>query len=445
MKKNTTESSAVHSKLSRVDLLSMAVGQIIGVGIMTLTGIAIGFTGRSVNLAYLAAALIVIFSAIPQIFIGGTANFIGGQYSQIAFLSGQRLAGVQTFINLAMSLGISMYTLSFCDYFLSLIPGVNSVLISLVVLTVIIGMHVVGVKQAARLQNIMCIILALSIATYIVLGLGNVPPGYFSGGELFSGGVTGFLLASVFLTFAVGGATYVVNFSSEAENPIKDIPFVIIASTLGVVIVYALMATVAAGVLPVAEVINKPLSVSAAVFLPPWAYTFFIVGGAMFALLTTLNFSIGMMTFPIKRACEDGWLPKKLASCNKRFGTPHWILLMMFLIGFLPILFNINLNTIANSTVILTTSIRGVIAFSAMHLPKRMSTLWERSKFHVGNTVLNIICIVTIVIALLSVALLIVTSATAETIGNLVILACAVVFALIRNQHVSLQPSYKET
>jgi len=32
-----------------------------------------------------------------------------------------------------------------------------------------------------------------------------------------------------------------------------------------------------------------------------------------------------------------------------------------------------------------------------------------------------------------------------EIIGNLVILACAVVFALIRNQHVSLQPSYKET
>ena len=47
--------------LSRTDLFSMAVGQIIGVGIMTMTGIAIGFTGRSVNFAYIVAGLITIF------------------------------------------------------------------------------------------------------------------------------------------------------------------------------------------------------------------------------------------------------------------------------------------------------------------------------------------------------------------------------------------------
>lgn len=442
MDKRSADTSAV-KKLTRVDLLSMAVGQIIGVGIMTMTGIAIGFTGRSVNLAYIVAAMIIIFSAIPQIFIGGTANFIGGQYSQIAVLSGQRLAGVQTFINLAMCLAISMYTLSFCDYFLSLVPGVNSILISFVVLALIIGMHLVGVKQAARLQNLMCVILALSIATYIVLGMGHIQPDYFNEGFI-TGGATGFLLAASFLTFAVGGATYVVNFSAEAENPTRDIPIVIIVSTLGVVIVYALMSTVAAGVLPVAEVVNKPLSVSAAAFMSPGAYTFFVVGGAMFALLTTLNFSIGMMTYPIKRACEDGWLPKKFANCNRRFGTPHWILLAMFLIGFLPILFRINLNTIASSTVILTTSIRGVIAYSSMQLPKRMPELWNRSKFHVGNGALNLIAVITIIIAVLSVLLLIVTSPTAEIIGNMVILACAVVFALVRSKHVNLKPGYTE-
>jgi len=77
-------------KLSRTDLFSMAIGQIIGVGIMTMTGIAIGFTGRSVNLAYIVAGLITIFAAIPQIYIGGTANFYGGQYSQIGVLCGQQ-------------------------------------------------------------------------------------------------------------------------------------------------------------------------------------------------------------------------------------------------------------------------------------------------------------------------------------------------------------------
>ena len=51
-----TETGAQNQKLTRTDLFSMAIGQIIGVGIMTMTGIAIGFTGRSVNLAYLLEA-----------------------------------------------------------------------------------------------------------------------------------------------------------------------------------------------------------------------------------------------------------------------------------------------------------------------------------------------------------------------------------------------------
>ncbi|MEG1801104.1 MAG: amino acid permease, partial [Oscillospiraceae bacterium] len=285
-------------KLSRTDLFSMAVGNIIGVGIMTMTGIAIGFTGRSVNFAYIVAGIVTIISAIPQIYIGGTANFFGGQYSQIAVLSGQKLAGVYTFINLSLVFSISMYTLSFGEYFMSLFPGANIKIISIVVLTVLFAMHLLGVKQAARLQNVMCIILALAIAAYVVFGLGHIQPDYFAAEQFMTGGPVGFLLASVYLSFAAGGATYVVNYSSEAKNPTKDIPFVIIVSTASIVVLYAIMATIAAGVLPVAEVANKPLSVSAVSFMPTAVYTFFIVGGAMFALLTTLNFSIGMMTFP---------------------------------------------------------------------------------------------------------------------------------------------------
>ena len=63
--------TASSQKLTRTDLLSMAVGQIIGVGIMTMTGIAIGFTGRSVVFAYLLGGLFTLItrfsSAAPPI------------------------------------------------------------------------------------------------------------------------------------------------------------------------------------------------------------------------------------------------------------------------------------------------------------------------------------------------------------------------------------------
>lgn len=108
-------------QLSRTDLFSMAIGQIIGVGIMTMTGIAIGFTGRSVNLAYLVAGLITIFAAIPQIYIGGTANFYGGQYSQIGVLCGQKAAGIFCIFNCLHHLRLVCIRfrlqIIFCHYF----------------------------------------------------------------------------------------------------------------------------------------------------------------------------------------------------------------------------------------------------------------------------------------------------------------------------------------
>lgn len=138
-------------KLSRTDLLAMAVGQIIGAGVMTMTGIALGCTGRSIPFAYLAAGLLTVVLAIPIIFTGGTANFLGGWYSQIAVLGSQKLAGVYIYVNLCLLITTPMYTLSFADYFLSLVPGVNKLLICTVVLVILYEMHLLGIKQAARL------------------------------------------------------------------------------------------------------------------------------------------------------------------------------------------------------------------------------------------------------------------------------------------------------
>ena len=435
--------NADNKKLTRADLFSMAIGQIIGVGIMTMTGIAIGFTGRSVNLAYLVAGLITITSALPYVFIGGTANFKGGQYSQIAVLAGKKFAGIYLYIQLFTALAISMYALSFADYFLSIFPGVNAKLLCLVVLVILFGMHLFGVKQAARLQNVMCIILALAIAAYIVFGLGHVQPDYFTNGFM-TGGIGGFILASVYLSFAAGGAYYVVNYSSEAKDPTKDIPLVIVVSTLFMVIVYALMATVAAGVLPVEQTANQPLSVSAAAFMSGPMYVFFVIGGAIFALLTTLNFSIGMLIAPVEQGCKDGWLPKKLAERNKKLGTTHWILLIFFLVGIVPILIGLDLTTVANSTVILFKIISILMSYAAIRLPKQLPELWERSKFHMSDAKLRLINGFAIAINALSAVVLFVSTSKEQVIGNLAILAIAVVAALLVNKRVKLELSYSE-
>ena len=430
--------------LGRMDLVSVAVGQIIGAGIMAMTGTAIGMTGRSVNLAFVIAGILCILTAIPQIMVGDTARFKGGQYTQVAAFGGQRLAGIFTLINVFTGLGIAMYVISFTEYLLALVPGAPAKLISVAVLTILFLMNILGAKQAAVLQTVMCVIMAVAIAAFIAFGVPNLQPGYFAPPDFMTKGLTGVLMASAYLSFAAGGAQYVINFSGEAKNPKKDIPFAIIVPTIGISVVYAVMGTIAAGVLPVADVANKSLALVAEAILPKPLYVFFIVGGAMFTLLTTLNASIGWMCRPIVQAAKDGWLPKVFGRLNARFGTPVNVLLLFYVIGLVPILAGLDISIVSSSTVILTSAVKVILCFTAIRLPKVMPELWNKSKFHVGKGLLNTVCIVGGLVATLQVLLMLATTAPLELVGNLVILAASVVYALAANKRVKMEVSYED-
>lgn len=437
-------STELKRNLSRMDLVSMAVGQIIGAGIMAMTGTAIGMTGRSVNLAFIIAGILCIMTAIPQIMVGGTARFKGGQYTQVAAFGGQRLAGIFTIINIFTVLGIAMYVISFTEYLLALVPHAPSKLVSVAVITVLIAMNMLGAKQAAVLQTAMCFIMAAAIALFIAFGITKVQPGYFASPDFMTKGFTGILMASAYLSFAAGGAQVVINFSGEAKKPTVDIPFAIIVPTVGISVVYALMGTIAAGVLPVADVANKSLALVAEAIMPKPIYVFFIVGGAMFALLTTLNASIGWMCRPILQAARDGWLPGVFGRLHPKFATPVNLLLLFYIIGIVPILAGLDISIVSNSTVILSSATKAITCFTAIFLPKVMPELWNKSKFHVRKGLLSFLSILGGSVATFQVVLLVVTSSPAEIIGNLVILGISVVYALVRSKKVVMEISYED-
>lgn len=440
----TGSAAELKRNLSRMDLMSMAVGQIIGAGIMAMTGTAIGMTGRSVNLAFVIAGILCVMTAIPQIMVGGTARFKGGQYTQVAALGSQRLAGIFTIINVFTGLGIAMYIISFTEYLLALVPSAPSKLVSVVVLTILFGMNILGTKQAAVLQTVMCGVMAVAIGLFIAFGCTKIQPGYFDPPDFFSKGFTGVLMASAYLSFAAGGAQVVINFSGEAKKPTVDIPFAIIVPTIGISVVYAIMGTIAAGVLPVADVANKSLALVAEAIMPRPVYVFFIVGGAMFALLTTLNASIGWMCRPILQAAKDGWLPRVFSKLHPKFATPVNILLLFYVIGIVPILAGLDISIVSNSTVILSSATKAITCFTAMFLPKVMPELWSKSKFHVSKGLLTFFSVLGAAVAAFQVVLLVVTSSTAEIIGNLLILGVSVVYALVRCNKVTMEISYED-
>ena len=94
--------------LTRKDLFGIAVGMIIGAGVMTLTGIGIDRTGRSVFISYLIATFFALFFAVPSILSSSIARFKGGNYTVWSMFVGEKWAGAWIIIYFLGEMGICM-------------------------------------------------------------------------------------------------------------------------------------------------------------------------------------------------------------------------------------------------------------------------------------------------------------------------------------------------
>ena len=110
--------------LGFMDLMSIAVGQIIGAGVMVMSISALGMTGRSVNIAFMIAAVFTLFTMIPTVFVASVARFHGGIYSQYAVFIHPIFAGFQQYTTLLSSVGLGMFGLGLASYIGMLIPAI---------------------------------------------------------------------------------------------------------------------------------------------------------------------------------------------------------------------------------------------------------------------------------------------------------------------------------
>ena len=430
--------------LGKKELMGIAVGQIIGAGIMSMMGVAIAMTGRSANLAFMLSAVFTMCTFFPSIFITSCIRMRGGMYTQMAIFAGDKFAGYYSVVYFITNMSLAMYALSFAEYALALLPsGGSEKVIALIVGTAFFILNYFGVDLMAKIQNLLVIVLVLSLAMFAVFGLPSVDlANYFSNadGLFLSDGITGFLTATAYLGFATGGATVILGVSAECKNPTKDIPFVIIVSTVGVAILYGFVATVASGVLPVPEVANQPLTLVAQQILPGPLYVLFIVGGAMFALATTLNSQIMSCTKPVMQSCEDGWFPTSLATLSK-FKTPYKILIIYYIILVVPILLDLEIAQISSIVQILGYINNLIFTITAMKLPKMFPEAWEKSQFHVPTPVFNTLMIITCIALLIQASFMLSSMEISLIVFNAIVMIGGFVWAFYRTGSGKAKPT----
>ena len=112
---NTNENT--HKKIGFSDCMGLAVGQIIGSGIMVLTGVVIGLTGHGTPLAFILGALLAIVTCVPFIILTSTIPASGAGYTYVKRLMGDKAGFMYIGMFVLSQVLIATFAKGFASYF----------------------------------------------------------------------------------------------------------------------------------------------------------------------------------------------------------------------------------------------------------------------------------------------------------------------------------------
>jgi amino acid transporter len=317
--------------IQKWDLVFLIINSVIGAGIFALPAKVFALSGVYSILAFFVCALvmmilILVFAEVSSRFekTGGPYLYVNEAFGPIpAFVIGwllmlTRLFSYATLINLMV-----LYLSYFSDIFNQ--PEVRIGLIVLIT-GLITYFNWIGVKNTAKVSNILTVAKLFPLAVFILVGLfyinfDLIKPGPFPSLQDFSA-------STLLLIFAFGGFEAGLVNSGEIVNPKKNLPFGLITAAAVIAGFYVLIQVVSIGTLPGLAESEKPLADAAKGFMGWWGGTF-ITLGAVVSIMGTLNVQIlSGSRLPYALSLEDQ-LPKLFSKVHPKFATP-WVSILFF-------------------------------------------------------------------------------------------------------------------
>lgn len=432
------------AKLKKVlglsDVLGFVLGSIVGAGVLILTGVGIGLTGKGVVLAFLISGLLNIVAIMPLAQLASALPVTGAGYMYSKLLMGPKWAFLWQIGVIFSKVTVGLYSLSFAQYLQSMYPNAPVTISALIMMTFFYVLNMIGIKSAATTQKFLVLLKISGLLVFAVWGITSVDVASFaSTEELLPKGMDGMLQAIGVMAFASYGALYVVELGGEMKNPSRDIPLGIIIGTIGATLLYMIIAFVASGTLPVDQVANKPLSLVGKSVLPPAAYYYFMMAGVVVSMGTLLNGVFQWVTKGLIMSSKDGWLPEKLGEVNEKFGTPHYALTFLYVIGVITLLSGISLGDLARIGFGFLLMVNLVPILGCFSLPKKYPEQYAKALFHLKPSVLYPVICISLIATFGQIFYLIKGLPTNLQIGLGVAIALAVVYVNIVGNRMNLK------
>ncbi|MFM9912144.1 MAG: amino acid permease [Methylophilaceae bacterium] len=353
--------------LTAFDLALLGIGCAIGTGIFVLTGLAAATqSGPAVVLSFVFAGIASAFAALAYAelaaSIGGSGSAYG--YSYVAF--GEFIAWLMGWmLLLEYGVGAAAVANGWAGYFVHTLAsfglqlpehltkapmmGGTINLPAFAIIWVLTILLMVGVKESAKVNNIIVIIKLSTIAIFLALAVGHInsanwhpftPFGWFQ--SLGNDKNIGVLAGASTVFFAYFGFDAVSTAAEECKNPQRDLPIGLIASLVFCTVIYIIVSGTLTGVVPYTE-LNTPSPVAYALSKLGYGWSSTLVAtGVLAGLITVLLVLLYGLTRILFAMSRDGLISPIFSEVNPDRQTPSKIILMCGVVvsivaGFIPL------------------------------------------------------------------------------------------------------------
>ena len=335
--------SQIKRSLSLIGVIIVTVAASIGAGLFVLPSFAVAIMGPGIWLAFLIAGIVFLPGALSKSELSSAMPVNGGAYVYVERSFGP-LVGTISGLGLWASfllksafalIGFSAYLYAVTNY---LDISTNTTLVIMAALVLITVLNIFGIKKVKAFQTP---ILALTTAVILIICLIQL----FDANIDFSRPIDGafdvsrndpvLVAESAALVFVAYAGIYKAGaIGGEVKEPEKNLPKGMLISLLLITLLYVIVTFIMMASVDVDTMLNSDGSAREDpifAFVDAVASTniglamallavLTMVSGALSGLLAASRFLFGM--------AKDSLLPGTLGETNKKFGTPHWAIII---------------------------------------------------------------------------------------------------------------------
>ncbi len=335
-------------KLSLMQVVSLAVGTMIGASIFSIFGIGAKVAGPNLPLVFVISGAIALLVAYSYARLGSQIISDAGPMEFIIKGVGDNLitGGLSFLFWLTYVVSIALFAKGFAGYFLPLAQlaptTLNTALTEIGVVLVFMALGVLGSSSVGKAEFIIVLVKLSILGLFVVLGIWSIDAERVT--PRFDGPhIQGTLNATAIFFLSYMGFGLVTNASENMQDPQRNVPRAIYLSILIVTVVYILVAMVAVGNLPLPELIkaqDNALAEAARPFLGSTGYLLVSLG-ALFSISSALNATLYGGANVAYALARDGELPRTFER-KLWFGSMEGLYFTAALGIVFALLFNLN-------------------------------------------------------------------------------------------------------